>query len=82
LVGGAPPTRLGSDSVELNAPAAGDVRLRVRFTPYWAVVRGSGCVRRTPGGWTAISVTKPGRVTLATRFAIGRIVSRGPRCSG
>ena len=82
LAEGATATRLGSDSVELNAPAVGDVRLRVRFTPYWAVVRGSGCVRRASCGWTAISVTKPGRVTLATRFAIGRIVSRGPRCSG
>src|SRR3954452_16094981 len=36
-------TRLGSDSVDLTAARAGDVRLRVRFTPYWAVVRGDGC---------------------------------------
>jgi hypothetical protein len=82
LADGATATHLGSDSVDLVVATPGDVRLRVRFTPYWAVVRGSGCVRRTPGGWTAIRVTRPGAVRLATRFAIGRIVSRGPRCSG
>ena len=81
LADGATATRLGGDSVDLTAAHAGDVLLRVRFTPYWAVVRGSGCVRRTAGGWTAVRVTRPGPVRLATRFAIGRIVSRGPRCS-
>jgi hypothetical protein len=74
-------TQLGSDSIDLAAARAGDVRLRVHFTPYWAVVRGSGCVQRD-GAWTLLRVRKPGPMRIATRFGFGRVVSRGPRCSG
>ena len=81
LADGARATRLGPDSVDLTAARAGDVRLRVRFTPYWAIVRGDGCVQRGGGGWTRVRVRRPGTLRLATRFAPGRIVSRGPRCS-
>ena len=82
LADGATATRLGDDSVDLVAPRPGDVRLRVRYTPYWALERGSGCVRQTAGGWTAIRVRRAGTLRLVTRFALGRIVERGPRCSG
>ena len=37
-------TRLGPDTLTLRARSPGSVLLRVRFTPYWALVRGSGCV--------------------------------------
>jgi MFS family permease len=73
-------TRVGSDSVDLIAARAGTVLLRVHFTPYWALVRGSGCVERD-GAWTRIRVRRPGPLRLATRFEVGRIVSRGPRCT-
>jgi hypothetical protein len=82
LADGATVTRLGSDSLDVNATRLGVVRLRVRFTPYWALAEGSGCVERTPGGWTALRVRRAGPVRLVTRFAVARIVSRGPRCSG
>jgi hypothetical protein len=82
LADGARVTRLGSDSVDFVAPRAGDVRLRVHFTPYWAVVRGDGCVQSIDGDWTLVRVRRPGPLRIATRFAPGRIVSRGPRCSG
>jgi MFS family permease len=78
--GAATVTRLGPDSVDLTAERAGDVRLRVHFTAYWALVRGSGCVERD-GAWTRIRVRRPGPLRLATRFEVGRIVSRGPRCT-
>jgi len=74
-------TRVGSDSIDLLAARAGDVRLRVHFTPYWAIVRGSGCVQRD-GAWTRVRLREPGPVRIVTRFAFGRIVSRGPRCTG
>jgi hypothetical protein len=82
LADGATATHLGSDSVDLAAARAGTVRLRVRFTPYWALARGSGCVQRSDGGWTMLRITRPGPVRLVTRFAIGRIGAHGPRCSG
>ena len=35
-------------------PRPGRYLARVRFTPYWALSRGSGCVREAPGGWTEL----------------------------
>ncbi|MDX6655781.1 MAG: hypothetical protein QOH62_574, partial [Solirubrobacteraceae bacterium] len=82
LADGARVTRLGTDSLELVAARAGDVRLRVHFTPYWAVVAGDGCVSRTAGDWTQVRVRRPGTLRIATTFSPLRIVSRGPRCAG
>lgn len=73
---------LGPDRVTLAVPAAGEVLLRVRFTPYWRVVEGDACVARArgPEEWTALRVRRPGRVVLATTFAFGRVRATGARC--
>jgi hypothetical protein len=68
-------TRLFADGFASNG--GGDVR--VRFTPYWKIVGGHGCVERAPGGWTRVRAAAP--VTVRARFAVGRIVSHGPRCT-
>jgi hypothetical protein len=82
LADGARVTKLGSDAIDMVASRTGDVRLRVHFTPYWAVVAGNGCVEQTAGGWTRVRVRRPGPLRIATRFSLVRVVSRGPRCSG
>jgi hypothetical protein len=82
LAEGARVTRLGADSIDLSAARPRDVLLRVHFTPYWAVVRGDGCVERAAGGWTRLRVRAAGTLRIATRFAPLRIVSRNARCSG
>jgi hypothetical protein len=81
LADGARVTKLGSDSIDLDAARPGDVRLRVHFSPYWAVVRGDGCVSSSGGSWTRLRVRRAGPIRIATRFSLGRVVSRGPRCS-
>ena len=73
---------LGSDAVSLDAVRPGPTTVRVRFSPYWAVVEGEGCVARAPGGWTAVQARRPGRLRLAMRFAPARVLERGPRCTG
>jgi hypothetical protein len=75
-------TRLAPDSVDLNAARAGTAVVHVRYTPYWALARGSGCVERAPGDLVRLRLRAPGPVRLVTRFAPGRIVSRAPRCRG
>ena len=40
--------RVGSDSLTLYAPQAGTYVVKVRFTPYWALASGSGCVAEAP----------------------------------
>ena len=73
---------LGSDTVSLEALRPGPATVRVRFSPYWAVVEGEGCVARAPGGWTRVEARRPGRLRLAMRFAPARVVGRGSRCTG
>lgn len=78
--GAARATALGNDDVRLDAHRAGNVRLRVRFTPYWALAAGRGCVAEGPGGFTRLTLRGPGRVHLVTRFSPARAISSGPRC--
>ncbi|HMJ03999.1 MAG TPA: hypothetical protein VK506_13750 [Conexibacter sp.] len=73
-------TALGTDTVTLDVPRPATVRLRVRWTPYWAVVAGEACVE-PDGEWTRLRVRRAGEVRLATRFAPGRIGARSPRCA-
>lgn len=70
-----------SDSLTLYAPRAGAYTVRIRFTPYWALAAGNGCVSQAPAGWTAIEARHPGRFHLVIDFSPGRIFSRAPRCS-
>ena len=39
-------TRLDDDSFTLRASAPGTYVVRVRFSPYWALAGGHGCVSR------------------------------------
>jgi hypothetical protein len=77
---GATVTSWGTDTVDLDVPRPGRVGLRVRFTPYWALAQGRGCVERTPDGWTSLRMDAPGHARLVTRFAVGRVAARSPRC--
>ena len=68
---GARVAQLCTDTVTLAVSRPGTVRLRVRWTPYWAVVAGDACVE-PDGDWTRLRVRRAGEVRLATRFALGR----------
>ncbi len=45
----APGQPSAADSFTLAAPRPGSYEVRVRYTPYWALQRGRGCVRSAPG---------------------------------
>jgi hypothetical protein len=70
---------LGPNSVTLHARAPGTALIRVRFTPYWALGQGAGCVA-PDGEFTKVTIRHPGPVKLVIRFSLGRIGSRSPRC--
>ncbi|MGB2711308.1 MAG: hypothetical protein WBC33_07310, partial [Conexibacter sp.] len=72
-------TALGSDAIALDVSRAASVRLRVRWTPYWAVTLGAACVE-PDGDWTRLSVRSAGPVRIETRFSLTRIGARSPRC--
>jgi hypothetical protein len=72
-------TGLGPNWLELQAHTTGSTELRVRWSPYWAITQGSGCVAPSDG-FTKLTVTRAGPVHIAMRFALTRIGARSPRC--
>jgi hypothetical protein len=74
--------KLGHDSFTLRAFSAGEFMTRLRFTRYWTLSAGSGCVRPAPGGWTSVAVSAPGTVVVSARFSLARAFSSGGSCSG
>jgi hypothetical protein len=71
---------IDSDSFTLRAPRAGTFRVRVRFTQYWALAGGHGCVRRAAGGWTNVQTRRAGSVRVVIDFSLARVFEHGPRC--
>jgi hypothetical protein len=73
---------LTSDSFTVSAARPGRyTTVRIRFTPYWAILAGHGCVRRAPGGWTEVQARGRGSVHVGIDFSPARILNHGPRCS-
>lgn len=72
--------RLGRDSLALTARTPGTVLIRIRFTPYWELTEGSGCVAPA-GAYTRLTLRRAGAVALTMEFALGRIGATSPRCT-
>jgi hypothetical protein len=73
-------TAIGPNWLALEAARAGRVLVRVRFTPYWQITRGSGCVAPA-GGLTQLLLSRPGPVRLAIGFSPGRVDAHSRRCT-
>jgi hypothetical protein len=73
--------RLGVEDFALRAPRAGRFVVRVRYTPYWALLDGHGCVRRTAGeDWTEVQARAAGTLRVGIDFSLARVFERGARC--
>jgi len=75
-------TALGHDSFTLSARTPGSFLVRVRFTRYWTLTQGAGCVAPALGGWTRVSLRTSGTATVAARFSLSRAFSSGGSCAG
>lgn len=71
---------IDTQSFTLHAPVPGRYTVRVRFTPYWALSRGRGCVARGAGGWTLVDARQAGALHVVIRFSPARVLDHGPRC--
>jgi hypothetical protein len=81
IVSGAATLRaLGPNSLTLNARRAGVAFVRVRFSPYWALTKGSGCVA-PDGDFTKLTLRRAGPAELGIHFSLDRIGARSPRCT-
>jgi hypothetical protein len=74
-------TSLGDDSFALHARAPGSFAVRVHYSRYMTLVRGSGCVGRGAGGWTRVRADRPGRLVVAARFSLGRALGGATVCA-
>ncbi|MEA2307707.1 MAG: hypothetical protein QOH43_4987 [Solirubrobacteraceae bacterium] len=71
---------LGVDHFTVAGRPGRAVRVRVRWTPYWALVAGRGCVARGPRDTTMVTLRAGTTARVQTRFAVGRLWGHGPRC--
>jgi hypothetical protein len=80
-VGAARLVKLYADGFVLASDAPGSVLVRLRWTPYWSISRGSACVEESPRGFTRVRIADPGRIRVGVRFAPWRILGGGPSCN-
>jgi hypothetical protein len=61
----------------LHATGAGMATVLLRWTKFWRVTAGSACVAPTADGWTAVTLTGPGDVTVSAVVNPGSLVGSG-----
>jgi hypothetical protein len=55
--------------------------VRVRWTRYWSIAEGTGCVEESPGGFTRVTTGEPGRLKVGVSFSPFRAIGGGQRCA-
>lgn len=79
--GAATHEHLGSQGFTVRADSAGTALVRVRWTRYWTITAGSGCLEESPEGFTRVSFQRPGRLVVRVRFTPWRILGDDEICS-
>ncbi len=74
-------THLAPQSFRLRVGRPGFTLVRVRFTPYWRISAGRGCVLRAPGGWTLVYALSTGTIRVEAAFDARRLLRQDARCS-
>jgi hypothetical protein len=72
---------VGGESFAVDATSAGTFEMRLRWSPYWEVGTGWGCVARARDGFTRLVARAPGRIEVATRFNPLRVLEGDRRCA-
>jgi hypothetical protein len=63
--------KVGHSGFALDVTHPGEFLVRVAFTPYWSIERGSGCLVRH-GEWTLARASHPGIFRVAADFSLSR----------
>lgn len=78
--GAAEVERLGPESFTVRTRHSGSALIRVRWSPYWTVERGTACLAPSRDGWTVLRAERPERVEVRLRFDPRRVVRGGRHC--
>ena len=62
---------VGRQGFALDVAVPGEFLVRVNFTPYWSISRGSGCILRH-GDWTVARASHPGTFRVGADFSLDR----------
>jgi hypothetical protein len=62
---------VGHSGFALDVTRPGEFLVRVAFTPYWSIERGSGCLVRH-GDWTMARASRPGVFRVSADFSLNR----------
>ncbi|MBS1862125.1 MAG: hypothetical protein JSS68_10480 [Actinobacteria bacterium] len=62
--------RVGHEGFAFNVTSPGEFLVRVPFTPYWSIGRGSGCLLRR-GDWTVARTAHIGIFSVDADFSLG-----------
>jgi hypothetical protein len=62
---------VGRQGFALDVSRPGEFLVRVNFTPYWSIDRGSGCILRR-GDWTVARASHSGVFRVSADFSLGR----------
>lgn len=73
-------TGFSADGFVVATPRSGSFKVRVRWTPYWQVIAGTGCVSQTADGWTRLSSNRADSVEVEAQFSPGARFGDGPNC--
>ncbi len=68
--GRASAVRVGHQGFALDVTTPGEFLVRVSFTPYWSISRGSGCLLRR-GDWTIARTAHTGILSVDADFSLG-----------
>ena len=60
---------VGHQGFALNVTRPGEFLVRVNFTPYWSISRGTGCLLGD-GKWTIARVAHPGTFSVDADFSL------------
>jgi hypothetical protein len=72
---------IGADWFDLRAPRAGRFELRIHFSPYWTVSRGTGICLRDMGQWTQVTLARPGSFRVETNLSAGGLLGKHRVCA-
>lgn len=73
--------KLTREGFVLMADKPGTMLVKVRWTPYWSIEEGTGCVEESNRGFTLVTVPEQGKLRVGVDFSPLRALDRGIRCA-
>jgi hypothetical protein len=73
--------KLTPQGFAMVADEAGSALVNVRWTPYWQIKQGTGCLEQSYDGFTRVYVDEPGVIRVGVDFSPWRALDRGIRCA-